>query len=137
MAKYHGKNAHFSADAVDLSTFLDSIDWPEERDTAETSTFGQDAKTYVVGLTGSTVDIGGKWDDTAVTGADVVLSAMFADEDPVALIFGPSGNASGRRKYTANGYLTSYQTSAPIGDVIAFTASFQITGPVTRGVFAP
>jgi hypothetical protein len=136
MAKYHGKNTFFSVDGVELSAYLNEVTWPTERDTAETSTFGQSAKTYVVGLSDATVDLTGVWDDTATTGPDVVLSGLLAEEDTIPVVFGPSGDGSGRRRYTANAYVTGYETSSPIGDVVAFTASLQISGPVVRDTFS-
>lgn len=135
MARYHGKNTFLSVDGVDLSPYLNEVTWPNDRDTAESSTFGQDAKTYVAGLSDSTIDLGGVWDDTAVSGPDVVLPPLLADDAPVEVIFGPSGDAATRRRFTAQAILTSYETTAPIGDVVAFSASFQVTGPITRDAF--
>lgn len=133
--KYHGHNAFLSVDGVELSAFLNEVTWPNDRDVAESSTFGQAAKTYVAGLSDSTIDLGGIWDDTAVSGPDVVLPPLLADDAPVEVIFGPAGDAVGKRRFTAQAILTSYETTAPIGDVVAFSASFQVTGPVTRDAF--
>lgn len=135
MAKYHGKTTHISVDGNDLSAYFDDVTIPNSIDVAETSTYGQDAKTYVEGLSDATIDAGGKWDDTAVTGPDVVLSALIgAGEHEV--IIGPSGDTTGRRKITVQAILTNYEVSSPLGDVVAFTASWQVTGPVVRGTFA-
>ena len=135
MAKYHGKNTHISVDGNDLSAYFDDVSIPESIDVAETSTYGQNAKTYVEGLSDATIDAGGKWDDTAVTGPDVVLSALIGGGEHEVII-GPSGDAVGKRKITVTAILTNYEVSSPLGDVVAFTASWQVSGPVVRGLFA-
>lgn len=135
MAKYHGKNTHITVDGVDLSDYFDDVTIPNSIDVAETSTFGQDAKTYVEGLSDATIDAGGKWDDTAVTGPDVVLAGLMGGGEHTVII-GPSGSAAGKRRITVTAILTSYEVSMPLGDVVAFTASWQVSGPVTRDVFA-
>lgn len=135
MAKYHGKNVSIEVDGVDLSAYFDDVTVPESIDVAETSTYGQDSKTYVEGLRDATIDAGGKWDDTAATGPDVVLSGLIGG-GPHEVIIGPSGDTVGRRKITVQAILTSYEVSAPLGDVVAFSASWQVTGPVVRGVYA-
>jgi hypothetical protein len=32
--------------------------------------------------------------------------------------------------------MTSYETSAGVGDIVTYSAEFQITGAVTRGAYA-
>lgn len=135
MAEYHGKEGHFMIDAHDLSTYLTDISIDEPVDVAETSTMGLDAKTYVEGLSGGTISIAGVWDDTATTGPDAVLSGLKgAGANPFLL--GPAGDAAGKVRYGGSAILTSYARTVPIGGAVAFTAGFQITGPVTRDVFA-
>jgi hypothetical protein len=46
--------------------------------------------------------------------------------------FQPTG-VSGESKYTGACILTNYSLSSPVGDVVTFSADFQVTGPVTRG----
>lgn len=136
MAKHHGKDSTFSIDAVDLTTFLDSITMPEAIDVAETSTMGQDAKTYIEGMSSGTISLSGRWDETASTGPDAVLSGLKGGGATV-FVYGPAGDASGAVTYTGDAILTGYSRTSPIGDVVAFTADFQITGPVAREIVAP
>lgn len=133
MAKHHGKDSTFEIDAVELTTYLDSISMPESVDVAETSTLGQDAKTYIEGMSSGTISISGRWDETATTGPDAVLSGLKGG-GAVTFVYGPAGDATGAVTYTGEAILTGYSRTSPIGDVVAFTADFQITGPVARVV---
>lgn len=135
MAKYHGKQGHFTIDAVDLSTYLTDISLDESTDTAEVSTMGDQAKEFVEGLTGGTISLSGAWDDTATTGPDAVLNGL-KGAGANAFVYGPAGDEAGMVRYTGQAILTSYARTTPIGGAVAFTAGFQITGAVTRDTFA-
>ena len=55
MAFVHGKSAVFKLDnssgsLVDYSSYLEDISFPRSVETAETTTFGVSAKTYITGL---------------------------------------------------------------------------------------
>lgn len=136
MARSHGKNSYISVDTVNLTTYVDNIDVNKSKDVAETSAMGQNSKTYVTGLKEATITISGRWDDTATTGPDAVLAAAYADEDPVAIEYGPEGNSTGEVKVSASAICTSFNRTSSLGDVVAFTADFQVTGDVTEGTFA-
>lgn len=134
MAKYHGYKGHFSIDGVDLSSYLTDVSMDQSVDVAETSTFGTLDKTYLDGMRDATISIAGRWDDTASTGPDVVLQGLRGD-GANAFIYGPSGSTGGMVKYTGNAILTAYAPTTPIADVVAFTATFQVTGAITRTTF--
>lgn len=116
---------------VDRSDGLDNVTFPREVDTAETSTFGSTAKTYVVGLTNATMSFTGKFDATY----DAAFSGIVGLDTPVSFEYGPEGSVTGRVKYSGTLILTSYETSGAIGDVVGVSAQAQITGPVTRSSY--
>jgi hypothetical protein len=137
MAFKHGKSASFKVDnsggtLTDISTYLNEITHPRSIETGETTSFGNSAKTYVVGLTDSTVSIKGTWDATV----DAHLAGILGQDASVSYEYGPSGTTAGNIKYTGECYLTSYETTAPVADVVTFSAEFQVTGTVTRGTYA-
>lgn len=137
MAFRHGKSASFKVDnsggtLTDISTYLNEITFPQSIETAETTAYGKSAKTYVVGLSDSTISISGMFDATV----DAHLAGIRGQEASVSFEYGPEGTTSGRVKYTGECYLTSYETSSPVGDVITFSAEFQVTDSVTRGTFS-
>jgi len=65
----HGKSTVFKVDnsggtLTDISNTLTDVSFPQSVDTAETSTFGSSAKSYVVGLTDATISVSGNFDAT-------------------------------------------------------------------------
>ena len=130
----HGKSTHFEIDDTggtsrDISDTLTSVDFPETIDTAETTAFGSVSKSYIVGLRDATLSVSGIWDGT--------VDSYFIGTEPASrsFIYGPAGDTGGNEKYSGEAILTSYSISNPIGDVVTFTADFQVTGNVTRGTF--
>jgi hypothetical protein len=131
----HGKSTNFQIDDTggtsrDISNVLTSVDFPETVDTAETTAFGSSAKSYIVGLTDATVSVSGIWDSTV----DGYLSGG-AEPASRTFIYGPAGSTAGNVKYTGEAIMTSYSISNPVGDVVTFSADFQVTGAVTRTTF--
>lgn len=136
MATAHGKDSYFSVNSNNLTTYCDSIDVGQDVEMAESTTMGAEAKTYISGLSDGKISIAGKWDNTATTGPDAVLAGLVGGETAVAFEYGPEGNATGAVKRSGNCFLTSFQTTSPLGDIVAFTAEFQVTGAITTGTFA-
>jgi hypothetical protein len=132
----HGKSADFQIDDTAgtirvISDVLNSIDFPETVETAETTAFGNTAKTYIVGLTDSSLSISGMWDSTVdgyINGGAEPASRSF--------VYGPAGSGSGAVKYSGECIRTSYDKGVAVGDVIPFSVNFQVTGAVTRGTYA-
>ena len=133
----HGKSTVFKVDnnagsLTDISNTLTDVSFPQSVDTAETSAFGSSAKSYIVGLTDSTLSISGNFDATV----DAHLAAIVGKADSVSFEYGPEGSTAGFVKYTGEALLTSYEKSGAIGDVVTYSAEFQVTGAITRGAYA-
>lgn len=138
MAFLHGKAGYFGlgtsgaeATASDISSYIESVDFPVTADVAETTTFGKNSKTYVVGLKDGKFSVKGKWDATQ----DAAIWAVIGDATALAFDYGPGGSTSGYVEYTGDCFITEYQPSTPVNDVVSWTMSLQITGDVTRGTF--
>ena len=132
----HGKSTVLKVDdsgatARDISDSVSSVTWPREVDATETTSFGSNQRTYIVGLANSTVSVEGYFDAT-VDGylAGIVGGAAGTIE------YGPQGSTSSNIKYTGEAILTSYELSSGVGDAVTFSAEFQITGAVTRGTYS-
>jgi hypothetical protein len=122
----HGKAASFKVDnnagtLTDISNTLNSVSFPREAETLETTSFGSSDRSYVIGFTGATISIEGSFDATV----DTHLAAIVGKTDSVSFEYGPEGTTSTFTKYTGEAFLTSYET-----------AEFQVTGAITRGAFA-
>ena len=130
MAFVHGKDSTFKLDNASGSlTDINSVDFPQTVDLAETTTLGDDNKEYIVGLKDATISIAGAWDSTA----DDILGAVVGQASSLSYEYSPEGTASGKIKYTGEAFITSYSTSSPVGDVVGFSADLQVSGAVTRG----
>ena len=137
----HGKDAYFGVEDSgastirDLSAYLNNIDFGQENDTHDDTTFGAEGHTFRPGLTNGTISIGGLYDKTALTGSDTVLQSLIGVETTVGFEYGPEGNAAAAVKKSGECVLESYAQSAPVADLITFSATFRISGSVTNGVF--
>jgi hypothetical protein len=129
------KNAVFkiqnaSGTLTDISSDLNSISFPREVETKETTTFGSGtAKTYTALLEENKISISGYWS----TAIDSTLSGIVGMSR--SFEFGPIGSTAGNPKYTGSCYLSSYQIEASPDDLVTFSAEFVITGAVTRGTY--
>ena len=135
MAAIVGKNAYFAVDDStdtlrDLSANCTSVSLPASVDTADSTNFGDSNKTFVPGLIDHTVSIEGHF-DSATNLSDATLSSLVGYADTATIEFAPD-NTGGQGKYTMEGILNSYEISAPVADIVTFSASFQISGAVTR-----
>jgi hypothetical protein len=136
MAFVHGKSAVFKVDDSggtlrDISAFLEEVSFPRSIETAETTTFSKSAKTYIVGLSDATISISGKFDSTS----DGYLAGVLGQAASLSFEYGPAGSTGGLIKYSGECFLTSYEVSATVGDVVTATAEFQVTDTVTRGTW--
>ena len=133
----HGKASVFKVDnnagtLTDISTALTDVSFPQSVETAETTAFGSSAKTYIVGLSDSTVSASGNFDGTV----DTHLAAVLGQAATLSFEYGPEGTTNGQVKYTGECIMTSYEKSGAVGDVVTYSAEFQVTGAVTRGTFS-
>jgi hypothetical protein len=132
----HGRTTDFRVDnsggtLTDISAYCDNVDFPQVVETAETTTFGDASKDYIVGLRDATISIGGKWDAVL----DAVLAPILGQAASVSFQYGPAGSTVTNIRYTGECFCTSYQVTGAVGDVVTFSAEFQVTGNVTRGTY--
>ena len=130
----HGKSTDFAIDDTggssrNISDTLTDVSFPQTIDTAETTAFGSSNKSYIVGLKDTTISVSGIWDAT--------VDGYLSGTEPASrtFIYGPAGSTSGNVKYTGEAIMTNYSQSNPVGDVVTFTADFQVTGAVTRTTY--
>lgn len=142
MAFVHGKNSVIKVDnaagtLVDISAVTNSVDLPRSVETAETSTFGSSAKSYIVGLNDGTVSISGLYDpaiDATLSAAvDAVIAGTLAS---ASVEYSPAGLPASATKPTFKLEViwTSYSTSGGVGDPVSFKLEGQRTGPTTRAI---
>lgn len=140
MAFVHGKGGVFKIDNAagtlqTLTAYVDQWSISNSVDTAETTTMGSEVKTYLSGQSDATISVSGLYDSTAATGPDVVLQGLIGLETTSTFELGPEGSAAGKTRYTGECFLTGYEITAAGGDVVKFTADFQVTGAITKNTF--
>jgi hypothetical protein len=133
----HGKAAVFKIDDSggtlrNISDALNSISFPREAEVLETTSFGSSDRTYIVGFKNGTISIEGSFDATY----DGYLAGVLGQDATLSFEYGPEGSTSTYTKYTGECILTSYESTAGIGDVVSISAEFQISGAVTRGTYS-
>lgn len=133
----HGKAAVFKIDDSggtlrNISDALNSISFPREAEVLETTSFGSSDRTYIVGFKNGTISIEGSFDATY----DGYLAGALGQDATLSFEYGPEGSTSTYTKYTGECIMTSYESTAGIGDVVSISAEFQITGAVTRGTYS-
>jgi hypothetical protein len=141
MAFVHGKTSKFSIDnsagsPVDISAFCDDISFSRSLDSAETTTFGNSSKTYLIGMSDATISISGKFDAAGASTVDAVLAGILGASATSTFQYIPGGGNVGSNNpgYTGECWLTSYEVSGAIGDAVSFSAEFQCSGNITRAV---
>jgi hypothetical protein len=132
----HGRNTSFKIEnsanvLTDISNTLRDVSFPISVDTPETTAFGSTVKTYVIGIKDARFTIGGMFDATA----DAVLEGIFGMEAARDFEYGPEGAIATRKRYTGECYLVNKTVSGSVGDMVSASCEFQVTGPITVGVF--
>ena len=136
MAFRHGKVSYFAmgssgslATMVNISSYLTEVSMPRPVDTAETSTFGTTAKSFVIGLYTSSFSFRGRYDDTL----DTQINALLGLEQAVGFMYAPGGlgtGTAGRKKITGIAYVSTYDISGSSGDMVGISLNGQCTGAI-------
>ena len=129
MAFIHGKDAAIVHGATALTSFLNDGSVSQDIETAETTVFGSagGAKTYIVGLRDATLSASGLFDGAA-NAVDDVLQASIGSDTLAPVLFAQSGITAGNRCYIMQAKTTSYEVSAPVGDVVSVSYDAQADG---------
>jgi hypothetical protein len=134
MAFVHGKNTAVYYNGSNLSSYFNEASMSQDVETAETTAFGDSAKTYITGLKDGTMSMSGMFDG-AEDGVDAVLTATLgATASDVATVVPAGTAAAGVVTFSAAVRETSYEISSPVSDVVAANLEVQATGGVDRGV---
>jgi len=127
MGVVHGKGVVVSVDAKDLSVYGTSCEYELKADSHDVTTFGNDTKVFAGGLKESSMKIEGIYDDTETTGPRAVLEPLVGAI--AEMIYKPEGASAGPTR-TFDALCTTYTETAPVADMIKFSAQFQGSGAV-------
>ena len=141
MAYRAGKNAFVLLDGVagtgvDISAYADSFSFDQPVDTHDVTTFGANAKSFVVGLTdGGAPSLSGPLDVALGTFVAGLKAAQAAGSASSTLVWGPGGSVAGQIRQTAEVWVTSYNVSTSVSGRVEYSCSLQVTGAVTNGTW--
>jgi hypothetical protein len=131
VAFIHSKATVITVDANDLSNYVtSSSELNKTTDTHETTAYGLDDKRYAPGLNDATFSMEGTYDSTASTGPRAVLNGIYAGNVAVEIVRQPEGVGASLPQDVFDAILTSYVETAPVGDMVSWSAEFQVTGGV-------
>jgi len=130
----HGKNVKVFIDQYDFSAYFTDVSNSNSVETAEVSAFGSPAKEYIPGLKDGTISLNGMWEPTTLVGTDEYFGTAFGGAAKEKIIVAPAGHSLGARAMMLESDNTSYEVSAPIGDVVQANAEFQSSNGVDHGV---
>jgi predicted secreted protein len=136
----HGKSARFELDnaagtLVELSDVIEDISFSQSLETAETTTMGNSAKTYITGLSDATISVSGKFDatiDAQINAIQAGLSDGTIESSSWTYRANSGAIASTNPEYQGEALITSYEVSASVGDVVTFSLELQVTGAIVR-----
>lgn len=135
MALRHGKATSVLFGSYDISAYLNDVKPQMTIATADVSTLGNNAKNYIAGQNDGTISLGGLFD-----GAANAIDAIFADivtndRTPAVTIAYDGGLGTvGASCEICTVKQTSYDISAPVGDVVSLAANLQVTNGLRQGV---
>lgn len=131
MAFAHGRDTVVKLNDVDLSLFTNATTFNDSTDSHDVTCYGADRKAYNSGLGDGTVTIAGVYDDGA-TGPRATIKPLKAAGTAVTFLFQPEGTGSGKAESSVSVIVTAYNESAPVADMISWTAELQMTGDLTE-----
>lgn len=129
----HGKDAviklHDGTALRDLTAGGASVQFDQSKDTAETTTFADEAKRYIAGLKDANFSLDGPRDAT-LTG---YVRTAYNQPGVVAFEYFPEGTATGRLKLSGNCIITGLSENSGVDDANRWSAEGQVDGDVTAG----
>lgn len=135
----HGKGTKILANQYNLGGILNDAGAEASVETAETTVFGVNDKTYLAGQADNTVSYKGLYDGAFSTVAgsanrihEVIQSAL-GTTGSVVNTYGPEGDTIGRRAYLFAGLPDSLKITSPIADALKIEANQVMGGPMSRG----
>jgi len=134
MPASHGKNAVVQLDngagtLTDITSYLSKASLERMRETAETTVFGLNDKTFVAGLKEASFSGEGNFDPAL----DLILSDDIGDDtNTKTLQYDPQGSTSGLPRYSVECWVEKYSIDTSVGEKGQCSFDLKCTGAVTR-----
>jgi hypothetical protein len=118
-------------DGKALTEYTRSTTYNRSVDTYDVTGYGKTSKVFTAGLKDGTITLEGFYDATASTGSRVVLQPLFDARAEVVFVYKPEGTGTGKPQNSCSVVVKAYNESAPVADLIQWTAELQVSGSVT------
>lgn len=130
MAYSAGKNLTLSYNSQSIGAFCSNVTLARNNDTLDVTTFGDSDREFITGLRSAQIQISGYFDPTASTGPDATLAGAFTSgsASSFTLTFGSGSTVA----YSGSAWVSSYETTSAVDGLIAFSATLQASGAITR-----
>jgi len=141
MALFDSRSAYFSINdgsERDLTAYVTNVgeDLPGVAGLHDATTLGDTGTKDVDGLDDTTFVIRGLYDDTATTGPEAVIGALWSSRANATFRYGPKGSTAGFLKYSGSIKVAAFNAAvASVGNLHTFEARLKVQGRVTRGTF--
>lgn len=126
----HGKLTAVLFGQENLSPYLNEATVSSPAETAETTTFGNSAKTYVSALRDATISLGGMFEGLV---NDPTLHNAMHNASSTLVTVCPAGLTSGQPCFLGVSRSNSYEISSPVSDVVSVTSELQMDGGIYAG----
>jgi predicted acyl esterase len=130
-ASSHGSKAALSIAGSAIGPWTTNSELKRAADASETTAYGAEGHEYAddEGLKAHTFTCSGWYDKTATTGTEAVLGGQ--EGRNLAVVWGPEGSAQGTPRHTFTGHLDDFTMTAPVTEIVKWSASFKVSGEVT------
>lgn len=129
MAFAHGRGCRVVIDQYDLSSIFRSMDFSASVDTAESTVFGLDDKTFEPGLRSAEASLDGFYD----TVHTATVHDRLGQAAPFVATIGPAGLALGARARLVSVNATNVTNTAGIADLVLLNWALQSTDRIGFG----
>jgi hypothetical protein len=130
MAYQHGRFTVITVNAKDLSQYTKTSTLELDQDVHDTTGYGSTAHTKMGGLTDASFTMSGTYDSTASTGPRAALLSLITTPAGTTITVKPEGTGSGKPLDTFTGILKKYTQTAPVDDMVTWSADFEVSGAV-------
>lgn len=123
MAFTHGSDGKVSIAGTIITSYVDSVDFEYSQDSHDVTVFGKNAHDKLGGLYDGSATIGGVFDNTS--GATGLQAVMTPGTTNVAFVYW-----DGNLRRTVDVLKESFSLSAPVADMVRWTASLAFCSTV-------
>jgi hypothetical protein len=133
MAEVHGSETVIMLDTQNISAFCDKSDGKYTSDEHDSTCYGADGHEVATGLKKHGYSIGGKYTNGATATRTYV---KLKQGTKVPFEKRPEGTGVGLPTETSTVHIKEYNESAPVADIIRWTAELTVSGVITFGTQA-